>query len=206
MSDVSATPQLVEDFTLVFSDASTALPPWFWPAASAFLLVAGAAGFWSWRRRRAARLARRAAIAGFLDGPPEAWALRRLADLQAGTETLPAHSFALEVSEIIRVFLERRFDLRAAHQSTEEFLGDAREGTALSPVQQERLREFLSCCDEAKFARRALVLEKKRELLASAVSLVKETASQPAPLRPRPVRTHEPACDPRGPAARASAA
>lgn len=188
MSNASATPQLVEDLTLVFTDASSALPPWFGPVVVALLLAAGAAGCWGWRNLLAARRARRLAIAGFLDGPPEVWALRRLAELRVSTEILPPHPFALEVTEILRVFLERRFDLRAAHQSTEEFLCDARERAALSAEQQDRLREFLSCCDGAKFARRVLALERKRELLESAVRLVNESASSAAPDAPRSSR------------------
>lgn len=189
MSTPSAAPQLIEDLRLVFTDSSSSLPPWFGPAAISLLLAAGVVGLRGWRKLRTAQRARRAAIAGFLDGPPDVWALRRLTELRASTGTLAAHSFALEVSEILRVFLERRFDLHAVHQTTEEFLHDAHEGGMLSSEQQERLREFLGRCDEAKFARRCLAQDRKRELIESAVRTVKEMAAARLPDAPRLART-----------------
>ncbi len=61
-------------------------------------------------------------------------------------------AFFVELSAIIRRYLEDRFDLRAPELTTEEFLGVAGSSGSLSRDHQGLLREFLRRADLVKFA------------------------------------------------------
>jgi hypothetical protein len=143
--------------------------PWAGVAAAAAGLVAGG---WGLRRRflpTAAPLA------------PHEWAVRELDRLEA--QRLPeageAERYHTLLSDVVRVYLERRFTLPASHQTTVEFLETMRRSPQLTPAQQRLLREFLERCDMAKFARVAPPPEECRAVAAMARSFVQE--STPAP-------------------------
>jgi hypothetical protein len=61
-------------------------------------------------------------------------------------------AFYVELSGIVRRYLEDRFDLRAPELTTEEFLGAVQYASELSPEHQSLLREFLRQADLVKFA------------------------------------------------------
>ena len=80
-----------------------------------------------------------------------------------------AREFSIEVSEIVRSYIEARFHVRVAHQTTEEFLHELLEPSdALLAGHQELLAEFLHHCDLAKFARWILSREEMEAMHASA--------------------------------------
>jgi hypothetical protein len=86
---------------------------------------------------------------------PEQWALaevQRLTRLNLSGET-EVERFHTQLSDIIRRYLEKRFQLPASRQTTVEFLETMRQAPQLTPQQQELLRDFLERCDLAKFAR-----------------------------------------------------
>ncbi|MFH1777152.1 MAG: hypothetical protein ABH952_06325 [Candidatus Omnitrophota bacterium] len=56
------------------------------------------------------------------------------------------------LSDIIRHYLENRFELRAPEMTTEEFLIKVKDANTLSIEQKGLLRTFLSHCDLVKFA------------------------------------------------------
>jgi len=60
--------------------------------------------------------------------------------------------FHTRLSDILRHFLEGRFDLHAPEQTTEEFLRDKSTERALSRDARGALRDFLTQCDLVKFA------------------------------------------------------
>ena len=60
--------------------------------------------------------------------------------------------FFVELSNIVRRYLEDRFELRAPELTTEEFLGSFGESPDLSRDHQSLLREFLRQADLVKFA------------------------------------------------------
>lgn len=68
-----------------------------------------------------------------------------------GTGRIKEYYIAL--SDIVRRYLENRFQLRAPEMTTEEFLHSVRESKELNADQKSLLREFLSHCDMVKFAR-----------------------------------------------------
>lgn len=61
--------------------------------------------------------------------------------------------FYIELSDIIRHYLEERFSLKAPEMTTEEFLESLRTMPVLNEVQKQMLEEFLRTCDMVKFAK-----------------------------------------------------
>jgi hypothetical protein len=151
-----------------------------WLAGGAVLAVL-AYLVWRWIRRL--RSAPRLAYQVALDRLEKARALMR-------PET--AREFSIEVSEIVRHYIEARFRVHAAHQTTEEFLHDLLEPSdALLAGHRDLLADFLEHCDLAKFARWILSVEEMEGMHASARTFVLETgkpqaaAAAPA-VRPTP--------------------
>ena len=60
--------------------------------------------------------------------------------------------FYVDVSFVLRRYIEDRFGLRAPEQTTEEFLGETRSAARLDRDDVEVLEQFLSHCDLVKFA------------------------------------------------------
>jgi len=117
---------------------------WAW-AMGAVLMLGG--GFWGWRLWRGARrrARRRSAYEVAMD---------RLMKLLARPRRAPAEidTFFVELSALVRWYLENRFDLRAPELTTEEFLDSMSRSPGLSPEHQALLRDFLHRADLVKFA------------------------------------------------------
>jgi hypothetical protein len=120
-----------------------------WPfvigGAAGALVIAGAVFGWLAWRKRAVRMTQEGA-----------WdlAIRRLAELEArgapGADQ--ADAWFVELSGIVRHYVEGRYQLRAPELTTEEFLGEARRLVALTAAHRELLGAFLTQCDQVKFA------------------------------------------------------
>ncbi len=61
--------------------------------------------------------------------------------------------FYSTLSDIIRRYLEARFNIKAPEMTTEEFLVFAGNGSALSGEHKKILKDFLNGCDMVKFAK-----------------------------------------------------
>ncbi len=85
---------------------------------------------------------------------PRERALRELDDLLA--RNLPGRDrmkeFYLELTRVVRRYIERRHGLRAPRQTTEEFLAAASRHPAFTPETVSRLDAFLEAADLVKFA------------------------------------------------------
>jgi len=57
------------------------------------------------------------------------------------------------ISDILRQYIEHRFNLRAPERTTEEFLAELTSANVLGKPDRERLAEFLQHCDLVKFAK-----------------------------------------------------
>lgn len=81
-------------------------------------------------------------------------ALERLRALEARgyPSAAAADAWYVELSAIVRRYLEDRYGLRAPELTTEEFLREARRSADLSPAHRELLTSFLEGCDRVKFA------------------------------------------------------
>ncbi len=96
--------------------------------------------------------------------------------LQKGLiEAHRVEEYYVELSLIVRTYLENRFHLRAPEQTTEEFIHDAVHSRILSDTQQDVLRAFLEQSDMVKFARAAPDENDMRNAYLAAKSFVEET-------------------------------
>ncbi|MCB9876194.1 MAG: hypothetical protein H6835_01220 [Planctomycetes bacterium] len=123
---------------------------WWWLGGGAALLLLGAGGWWLLRGRAPRHAHHPDAVAQ----PPHTRALRELQRLRGAPRTTPAEieAFYVAVSQVLRVYLEQRFALRAPERTTEEFLRDLEAGDGLAQRHRAELERFLSQCDLVKFA------------------------------------------------------
>ncbi len=151
--------------------------PWIeqnWPflAVAPVILAAAAAGVAAWLRRAA----RRARLTAFQR------AVRRLERLRA--QGLPeadrVDPWYVELSDIVRRYIEERFTLRALELTTEEFLVEAGRSTELSSSHRALLSDFLERCDRVKFARYSPGAAESREALDVAVRFLNESRVEEA--------------------------
>ena len=158
---------------------SEGLPIWAW---ALMLLLAAAAGagafFWVRRKRQEAQEAALAAR------PAHEKALEALQVLRGQLTEDNYMAFIIEVSRILRVYIQDRFELRAPHRSTEEFLAEASVSEQLTPEHQELLGDFLRQCDLVKFARRTAALRQMETLFRTAEQFVHDTTSRLEPAVP----------------------
>jgi hypothetical protein len=142
--------------------------PWLWPAwlAGGLALVALGYSAWRWNRRRTLAEAKL----------PYEIALDRLEEARALMQPENGREFSITVSEIVRHYIEVRFQVGAARRTTEEFLHDLiGPSDALLASHQSLLEDFLHHCDLAKFARWILSIEEMENMLQSARTFVIET-------------------------------
>ena len=120
---------------------------WMLYAAGALLLVAATA-IVLWRRRRPD------GEAAPVELDPAEEAERALQRLLARDLVLQGRfgEFYLELTAIVRRYLERTTGIHAVEQTTEEFLREAEDSSAISADRRQKLRDFLQASDYVKFA------------------------------------------------------
>lgn len=84
-------------------------------------------------------------------------------------------AYYIELSGIVRRYIENRFNIRAPEMTTEEFLMKVKEDDALSVEQKGLLREFLESCDLVKFAKYEPVEQEAALSMSSAKRLIEQT-------------------------------
>jgi len=101
-------------------------------------------------------------------------------------------NFFVELSALIRRYLEDRFELRAPELTTEEFLQVASASPDLDEAHQGFLRSFLRRADEVKFARFIPPPEDIEVALGAASRFLDETrgATDAAHATPEPGAAH----------------
>jgi Domain of unknown function (DUF4381) len=150
------------------------LPDWLWSAllGGAVLLALSVYGLWRWRRSRAARVLL-----------PYEIALQRLEEIAALMSPARAREFSIAVSDIIRLYIEQRFNVTATRRTTEEFLRDLLDSSdAALARHQGLLGEFLHQCDFVKFAALSLTQQNMESLRQSARAFVLATVNTHDPL------------------------
>jgi hypothetical protein len=144
------------------------LPGWAWPAMIAAGVALALCVYWLWRshRRRRARVL-----------TPFEIALQGLDDIRALMLPGSAREFSTAVSDIVRTYIEKRFDVTATRRTTEEFLRDLL-GSSNASLAGHRtlLGEFLHQCDVVKFAATSLTVQDMESLRQSARAFVLATA------------------------------
>ena len=142
---------------------------WWLLVAVAVLVVAGIVAWFI--RRHLAKCSTE--LAPPPPPPPHVVAWERL---QRTLELIhEAEWFCIEVSHIIRVYLEERFSLHAPDRTTEEFLLELQSSRRLAGEHKQLLANFLSECDMVKFARAEPPEQELRSLHEAASRLVGET-------------------------------
>ena len=138
---------------------------WLWITLAVLALAAVA---WWWLTRKKPPTVNPALLI-----PPHRKAKERL---RGATELLSdPYAFCSLVSDVIRVYLEERFNLHALDRTTEEFLAELREGAQLNQEHKDLLENFLTKCDLVKFARDEPTEPELRGLLDAALRLIDET-------------------------------
>ena len=87
----------------------------------------------------------------------------------------------VELSDIVRRYIEGRFGLRAPERTTEEFLLEAGRSAELGAPHRELLSAFLERCDRVKFARYSPGDGESRDALDVARRFLQETGAAAAP-------------------------
>jgi hypothetical protein len=144
------------------------LPDWVLPAliGAAVLIALSIYGLWRWRRGRAAPVLL-----------PHEIALRRLEDIRTLMQPASAREFSTAVSDIVRRYIEQKFDVTATRRTTEEFLRELLESSNAALARHRGLLgEFLQQCDFVKFAALSLTLQNMESLRQSARAFVLATA------------------------------
>ena len=149
--------------------------PWAAVAVGVFILSAAAFTVW--------RLGRRSKSLQML---PHEIALHYLEEARQLMNPEHTREYCFAVSNIIRDYVEVRFEVEAPAMTTEEFLRDLVEvRDTMLESQRLLLREFLHHCDLAKFAGWRYSLTDLEEMHASARSFVQKTAVAPETGAPR---------------------
>jgi hypothetical protein len=161
-------------------DPLTAPLPWGWISAGVVALAALV--WWLWRRFR-----RRKSVvveAAPPPVPPHETALQRLDGLLRSDllERGQMKGFYLELTALLRIYIEGQFGLRAPERTTEEFLEELRRGLAFNPQQRELLRRLLQHGDMVKFAE----LKPTREEALGAAELCRRFIEETRPRRQEP--------------------
>lgn len=119
-----------------------------------------------------------------LPPPPHEVAIAALRNLlsRGWIETGQIEPFYVELSSIVRRYIEDRFGLRAPERTTEEFIREAASSRLLSADHQLLTRDFLEQCDLVKFAKHRPGAPEMRAGFDAAERLVMETV----PIPPQP--------------------
>jgi hypothetical protein len=145
---------------------------WVWVLG--VLAVAGAAGSWLYlRRRRVEELVR-------IFKPAHEIAYDRLRTLVqedlVGAGRIK--EFYERISNILRHYIEHRFNLRAPERTTEEFLFELAGAEVLTASDKERLGEFLTHCDLVKFAKHNPTTEQIQKTFDLVKDFIEKTKSE----------------------------
>jgi hypothetical protein len=156
-------------------EVSIAQSRWLRFALPPLLLILGIGGWLMVRRlRQRARL--RVRVSAY-DA-----AMQRLGGLErrGWPKSDEADPWYVELSDIVRRYIEDRYGVRAPELTTEEFLREARQQLRMQPNHRELLEAFLSTCDRVKFAGYRPGESESRQALEEARRFLADTRVVPA--------------------------
>jgi hypothetical protein len=143
--------------------------PWVLVGAGVFL-AGFAAAYWFLRARPNRET-----------GPPPRapWELAydrlRILDSAALPATGNFGKYYLELSNVIRHYVEDRYHLHAPERTTPEFLIEATKSGLLTSEQQDQLETLLKLCDRVKFARYGSSVEEAEQSMADILQFVDDS-------------------------------
>ena len=139
-------------------------------AIASCLAVVGSGSLLAWRAFAARQ--RRADQRSAYD---EAIAKLRALEDRGAPQAEIADAWFVELSSIVRGYLERRYEIRAPELTTEEFLQEASRASSLSGEHRALLSQFLERCDRVKFAGYRPDTQESLDSLAAARAFVEDT-------------------------------
>ena len=145
-----------------------------WAFAGAVVLLAlGLLAYRLWWRKREGRA----------PAPPAPWevAYQRLRELDERqlSKSGKYEPYYVDLSAILRYYIEDRFHLRAPEQTTPEFLASSARSGLLGEAHQRLVAGFLRHCDMVKFAQYVPALDEMERSFALVLEFVDDTAPQP---------------------------
>ncbi len=157
-------------------DTGMRRPAWHWAVLAA---VVAALALVAWRMLRRTR----EVLAPEPIKTPWQIAKERLALLQ--TRQLPQQgkfdAYYVDLSSILRYYIEGRFQLHAPERTTPEFLAETVGHRYFSPQQEVFLSRFLRLCDRVKFARFRPDLEEMARSFDEVAHFVEDTIPRETP-------------------------
>ena len=145
---------------------------WVLPAVLAGAIVVALCAYAVWRRRHRGTRRRSLTLSE--------QALERLENTRPLMRPATAREFGIAASEVIRNYIEKRFDVIATQRTTEEFLQTLLQSSNETLARHRSLlEEFLHQCDLVKFAASSLAVTDMESLFRSARGFVLETAEPP---------------------------
>ncbi|HEX4675293.1 MAG TPA: DUF4381 family protein, partial [Steroidobacteraceae bacterium] len=148
-----------------------AVPPasWVVPALVAGAIVVALCAYVAWRRRPRGEAPGRTLTLS-------EQTLERLEETRRLMSPATAREFGIAASEVIRNYIEKRFDVIATQRTTEEFLQTLLQSSNEALARHRALlAEFLQQCDFVKFAGASLAVADMESLFQSARGFVLET-------------------------------
>lgn len=140
---------------------------WLWAALAALAVAAVGGIIWLKTRARPEIIL-----------PPDVVALGALNNMEKReipTESKAVDAWYVELSDIVRKYIEGRFELQAPRLTTEEFFELAKSSNALSDENKNVIRKLLEHSDRVKFTHFVPTTDESREMLKAARSFVEET-------------------------------
>jgi hypothetical protein len=143
---------------------------WLLPAVA---VVGGIAVLWLYFRRKKTK----AAIRIFKPAHEIAYARLQSLIRQDLVKAGKVKEFYEAISDILRHYIEDRFEMTAPERTTEEFLFEIRDTGALSQDHNRLLAEFLTHCDLVKFAKHSPTNEQIQHTFDLAKNFIEQTKS-----------------------------
>jgi hypothetical protein len=147
---------------------------WLIPLVALTVLLSGASVYatWTWYRWRQRPRVK----------TPSEIALDRLERARALMQPELARDFSIDVSSIVREYIESRFRVMAAHLTTAEFLHDSLASSdQVLAAHRELLADFMASCDLAKFGGWNLSNPTMETMWQGARRFVVASAAEPSP-------------------------
>ncbi len=146
--------------------------PWVTPAVLAGAILLVLCAYLLWRRRPRAVLRRNLTLTEQV--------LQRLDETRPLMRPATAREFGIAASEVIRNYIEKRFDVIATQRTTEEFLQALLQSSNEALARHRSLlADFLQQCDFVKFAGTSLAEADLEALFQSARGFVLATGEPP---------------------------
>ena len=109
---------------------------------------------------------------------PYAEALMAIEELQAQKNLIQPKPFVFRLSEILRIYIQKKFNMPAMELTGEEFIVEVVSNPFFSGNYEELLREFVNLGDIVKYSKETTETSQISLLLDSALYFVKDTHSR----------------------------